>query len=255
MRPQDNINFHNNYIEQPWKVINSYFEKQYLHNMVRHQLESYNNFISYQIERTIDMFNPIHIKSQYDYDETSKKYGLELVIHFDNFHIYRPQTYENNGATKLMFPQEARMRNFTYTSPMHVNMNITFIIRNGKNLEHIERKCKIIPNVHIGKMPIMLKSCICMLTQNKHLNHRDIGECKYDAGGYFIINGSEKTVLAQERAAENKVYVFDLHKSNTKYSWSAEIKSIPDVVFVANIIWAPATMSQRISFLNSCICE
>ena len=29
-----------------------------------------------------------------------------------------------------------------------------------------------------------------------------------DTGGYFIINGSEKTVIPQERAAENRVYCF-----------------------------------------------
>ena len=49
----------------------------------------------------------------------------------------------------------------------------------------------------------------------------------FDAGGYFIINGSEKTVLGQERAAENQVYCFNVKKSN-KWSWMAEIKSVPD---------------------------
>ena len=33
-----------------------------------------------------------------------------------------------------------------------------------------------------------------------------------DAGGYFIINGSEKTVFGQERAAENRIYCFDRKK-------------------------------------------
>ena len=54
------------------------------------------------------------------------------------------------------------------------------------------------------------------------------GECSFDAGGYFIINGSEKTVLIQERAAENRVYCFNVKKGNNKWSWLAEIKSVPD---------------------------
>ncbi|MEE9573985.1 MAG: hypothetical protein V3W20_13100, partial [Candidatus Neomarinimicrobiota bacterium] len=54
------------------------------------------------------------------------------------------------------------------------------------------------------------------------------GECRFDAGGYFIINGSEKTIIPQERAAENKVYCFNIKKNNNKWSWLAEIKSIPD---------------------------
>lgn len=242
----NNHNFKNNYIEQPWKVINSYFEGQYLNRMVRHQLESYNNFITYQIERTINMFNPIHIVSQNDFDNKTKKYSLEIYINFDNFHIYRPQTFENNGATKIMFPQEARLRNFTYASPMHVNMNIKYIRRIGDNLQHVETKVKTIPNVHIGKMPIMLKSSICMLNQNKYIHHRELGECKYDAGGYFIINGSEKTVLAQERAAENKVYVFDITNSNTKYNWQAEIKSVPD-----HTIISPKQINMMIASKNN----
>ena len=45
----------------------------------------------------------------------------------------------------------------------------------------------------------------------------------YDPGGYFIINGSEKTVLAQERAAENQVSCFDTSKSSTK--WLGQQKS------------------------------
>ena len=53
------------------------------------------------------------------------------------------------------------------------------------------------------------------------------GECKYDPGGYFIINGSEKTVLGQERAAENKIQIFNISKNNTKWEFMAEIKSVP----------------------------
>ena len=75
---------------------------------------------------------------------------------------------------------------------------------------------------------IMIKSNICLLNQYKHVEHTITGECKFDAGGYFIINGSEKTVLGQERAAENKVQCFNVSKNNTKYDWVAEIKSVPD---------------------------
>ena len=39
----------------------------------------------------------------------------------------------------------------------------------------------------------MLKSSICVLKQYNHLSNIT-GECRFDGGGYFIINGSEKTV-------------------------------------------------------------
>mgnify|MGYP000152966091 CR=1 FL=1 len=66
--------------------------------------------------KTIEMFNPVHIVSDNDYDPVSKKHSLEVFITFENFQMYRPQIHENNGAIKLMFPQEARIRNFTYSS-------------------------------------------------------------------------------------------------------------------------------------------
>jgi DNA-directed RNA polymerase II subunit RPB2 len=224
---RDNIDV-NRYIEQPWDVIESYFKGQHLDRLVRHQLESYNNFVGYQIIKTIEMFNPVHIASEQDYDAKSGKYALEIFITFENFHIYRPQIHENNGAIKLMFPQEARLRNFTYASAMTIDINIKYVIRNGENLENAQTIYKTLPKIHIGKLPIMLKSSICVLNQYKHVENVHTGECKYDAGGYFIINGSEKTVLGQERAAENRVYCFNISKNQPKYTWSAEIKSVPD---------------------------
>jgi len=216
------------YIETPWSIIESYFKGQHLERLVRHQLESYNNFVGYQIFKTIDMFNPLRIASENDYDPVSKKHSLELLITFENFHIYRPQIHENNGAIKLMFPQEARLRNFTYASAMTIDINIKYIVRNGPNLENMQTFYKTLPKIHIGKLPIMLKSNICVLKQYKHFDNTQTGECEYDSGGYFIINGSEKTVLGQERAAENRVYCFNVSKNNTKYSWMAELKSVPD---------------------------
>jgi len=216
------------YIETPWNIIESYFKGHHLERFVRHQLESYNNFVGYQITKTIDMFNPVRIASEQDFDPVSKKHSLEIMITFENFQIYRPQIHENNGATKLMFPQEARLRNFTYASSTTIDINIKYIVRSGPNLENTQIFHKNLQKVHIGKLPIMLKSNICVLNQYKHFENTQTGECKYDAGGYFIINGSEKTVLGQERAAENRVYCFNVSKNNTKYTWIAEIKSVPD---------------------------
>lgn len=216
------------YIETPFNIIESYFKGQQLERFVRHQLESYNNFVGYQITKTIEMFNPVHIASEQDYDQASKKYALELFITFENFNIYRPQIHENNGAIKLMFPQEARLRNFTYAASTTIDINIKYIIRTGPNLENTKILYKNIPRVHIGKLPVMLKSSICVLNQYKHFDNNQTGECKFDAGGYFIINGSEKTVLGQERAAENRVYCYNIEKNETKYLWKAEIKSVPD---------------------------
>ena len=217
-----------NYKKLAWKVIESYFQGKHLERLVRHQIESYNNFINYQIKKTIEMFNPVTIHSEHDKDEETGLYSLEMIITFDNFQIHRPQIHENNGATKIMFPQEARFRNFTYSSAMTLDINIKIIKRYGEKLDKIENLYQKLPRIHIGKLPIMLKSSICILKQYNHLDSNVTGECKYDGGGYFIINGSEKTCLAQERAAENNIMCFNVKKNNNKWNWLAEIKSIPD---------------------------
>jgi DNA-directed RNA polymerase II subunit RPB2 len=216
------------YEETPWNIIGSYFDGQHLKRLVRHQIESYNDFINIQLEKTIQMFNPVVITSEQDYDRKTRKHKLEIDVTFSDFHLYRAQIHENNGATKLMFPQEARLRNFTYASTMTVDANIKYTVRSGEHLENVQTFHKSLPGINIGKMPIMLKSSTCILNQYNHINHNETGECAYDAGGYFIINGSEKTVLGQERAAENKVFCFNISKGNTKWNWLAEVKSVPD---------------------------
>ena len=114
--------------DKPWKIIESYFVEKPLQQLVRHQLESYNDLVQVQIAKTIAMFNPVHVKSEQDYVKSIDKYSLEMFITFENLSIQRPQIHENNGATKLMFPHEARLRNFTYSSNMTVDMNIKYII-------------------------------------------------------------------------------------------------------------------------------
>ena len=216
-----------NYIEEPYHIIESYFQGQHLERLVRHQIESYNHFVNYQIQRTIQMFNPVVIHSDNDYIASEDKYLLELFISFTNFKLYPPQIHENNGATKMMLPQEAKLRNFTYASTMTLDINLKYVIRNNENMDVPKIIEKVLPKINIGKLPIMLKSSICVLTQNRHIHPQFTGECYMDCGGYFIIKGSEKTVLGQERAAENRVYCFD-GKNTTKWNWFAEIKSVPD---------------------------
>ena len=208
-----------------WDIIELYFKNNHLEQLIKHQIESYDKFIEYELLKTIEMFNPIIIKPDSYFNNDINVYGLEIEIRFENLNINRPQIHENNGAIKYMYPKEARSRNFTYSSVMTINLNIKYTIRTGDNLENIEIINKVLNNIHIGKIPIMLKSSLCILKHNPLNNYNE--ECKYDPGGYFIINGSEKTVLTQERVAENQIYVFN-QKKTSKWSHIAEIKSVPD---------------------------
>ena len=73
----------------------------------------------------------------------------------------------------------------------------------------------------------MLHSQACNLYGMSQERLASIGECIYVQGGYFIINGNEKVIIAQERQTTNKVYVFEKHQPS-KFSWTAEVRSIPE---------------------------
>lgn len=215
----------NDPVNSVFSVIESYFGDNPLIKATRIQTESYNHFIDTQAMKTIQMFNPVIVRSDNDFHAPTGKYLLEVEINYENLKIQPPYIHENNGATKIMYPQEARLRNFDYSSNMTIDMHIKYHVRNSNTMDSVETFTKVIPKVHIGKMPIMVKSNICVLTQNSHLSPDITGECPMDCGGYFIIKGTEKIVLGQERACENKVFCFDGKK---KRNWYAEIKSVPD---------------------------
>ena len=100
-----------------------------------------------------------------------------------------------------------------------------------------------IPHVYMGKIPIMLQSNLCILNGLTPEIRHTMGECKHDMGGYFIIQGKEKTVICQEKFADNMLYIRKYVKnddddneiddegiSELEYLYSAEIKSVSENV-------------------------
>uniref|UniRef100_A0A7S2F9I8 DNA-directed RNA polymerase subunit beta n=1 Tax=Octactis speculum TaxID=3111310 RepID=A0A7S2F9I8_9STRA len=79
----------------------------------------------------------------------------------------------------------------------------------------------------IGKVPIMLRSTFCVLSEMDDKGLTEVGECQFDQGGYFIINGSEKVIVAQERMSNNHVYCFQKAPGH-KFSWVVECRSHPE---------------------------
>ena len=195
-----------------WEVIKHFLNHQSGGHCVSHQIESYNNFIDTYLPECIKQNNPISL----NYLEGDNKYAIAIT--FDEIYLMPAIIHENDGSTKKMQPEEARLRNFTYSSDLYTDMTIKCTVND------IETKKKL-SKISLGKIPIMLKSKLCILnnvnTIEKHY------ECKYDLGGYFIINGSEKAVVSQERRAENKIYICKNVKSQSKYSCVSECHSVP----------------------------
>ena len=105
----------------------------------------------------------------------------------------------------------------SYSAPLYVDITKT-VLQDGQDpKESVHQK------TFIGKIPIMLRSTYCLLNQLTDRDLTELNECPLDPGGYFIINGSEKVLIAQEKMATNTVYVFK--KKDSKYSYTAEIRS------------------------------
>jgi len=136
------------------------------------------------------------------------KREYEIQVEFQNPSLRKPTIFENNGAVLPMMPNDARMRNLTYAAPLFVDVHVsTSMIDNTKGGEVTTRK-RIFPNVHLGKIPVMVGSKYCLLHDQKHINPSQLGECFYDLGGYFIVQGGERVIISQERMSENRPFVF-----------------------------------------------
>ena len=204
-----------------WPVIEKYLLKDGGSHLVHHQLHSYNEFIQKYLPEIIYSYNPLHLK--YDYMEAHSSHQYEIFISFRSVGLTSAMIHENDGSMKLMYPNDARKRNFTYASDLFVDLYTRYVERNPDNGEVILDKTNMIERVSLGKIPIMLYSNLCVLNKK---NIQETEECKFDKGGYFIINGSEKVIVSQERRAENRLYVCKNSKSQNKYDITAEINSM-----------------------------
>ena len=93
--------------------------------------------------------------------------------------------------------------------------------------------------IFLGKFPIMVQSDYCVLSGLPREVRHTMGECRNDVGGYFIIDGKEKTVVSQEKFGDNMLYI---RKSNDDISlYSAEIRSVSE-----NVAKPIRTLSVRI---------
>ena len=209
-----------------WKLIDKYF-KDNPNNLVSHHLESFNDFFRHGINRIFRENNPIRfIEREEDVSKGNNRNECLLYLGGkDGSKIYygKPVIYDDNNA-HYMFPNDARLRNMTYGITIHYDVEVDFIYYNGE-----ERKeyTKILEKIYLGRFPIMLQSELCILnTLNKDVRF-NMGECRNDYGGYFIIDGKEKVIISQEKFADNMLYI-KVNKEDDNYSHSAEIRSVSE---------------------------
>ena len=153
------------------------------------------------------------------------RYEYEVQIEFENPQLRKPTIFENNGAVLPMLPNDARLRNLTYASPLTVDIKVTTIRTDNQDGRKATHK-RVFPNAHLGKIPVMVGSSLCLLREQKHVHPMDLGECPEDVGGYFIVGGGERTIISQERMSENRPVVFRNNRNPAKEWEVIEVKSI-----------------------------
>ena len=153
------------------------------------------------------------------------RYEYEVQVEFLNPQLRKPTIFENNGAVLPMLPNDARLRNLTYASPLTVDIKVTTTRTDNQDGRKATHQ-RVFPNAHLGKIPVMVGSRLCLLKDQKHVAPLDLGECPEDVGGYFIVGGGERAIISQERMSENRPVVFRNNRNPTKEWEVIEVKSI-----------------------------
>ena len=211
--------------ETAWKLLDKYFEDNPT-ALINHHIESYNDFMDKGIHQIFREKNPIRFIKQQDPDTKEYKYQMNIYLGGktgDKIYFGKPIIFDENNE-HYMYPNEARLRNFTYGISIHYDVDVEIIIVNSDGVPVTTQLS--LDKIYLGRFPIMLRSKLCILNGFDRNVRFTMGECKNDLGGYFIIDGKEKTIISQEKFADNMLYIKD--KVNEIYSHSAEIRSVSE---------------------------
>jgi DNA-directed RNA polymerase II subunit RPB2 len=205
-----------------WDAVNAYFVNG-VRRLVDHQVDSFEDFIRNKLPLIIQSTAPITV--WHEQDETTKKYKYEFRLSFEKVTYSKPRIQEATGRIKPMLPMEARVRNFTYAAQMFADVRFVARTYKGPLLDTFDEESRVFEGISMGKIPVMLGSSLCLL-KDYPLSLKEYGECAHDPLGYFIVHGSERTILCQEKVADNRIMVFQSKKTSSKHSYSVEMKSL-----------------------------
>jgi DNA-directed RNA polymerase II subunit RPB2 len=245
--------------ELPWKVIQRLFEDD-PQMLVRHHIDSYNDFFGKGIFKIFRERNPIILQKEQDPDTQEFNLRCELYLggkNGDKVYFGKPIIYDDDRE-HYMFPNEARLRNMTYGTTIHYDVDVVFKIAvpdtegsgggsTGTGTgTRIEVTTATLERILLGRFPIMVQSNHCILHGLEPKARFYMGECKNDYGGYFIIDGKEKTIISQEKFADNMLYIRENNEDNV-YTHAADIRTVsedaskPERTLSVRIV-APTTM-------------
>lgn len=195
-----------------FRLLDLYFYKEF--NIYKHLYNSYDKFLDEDIK--MYLLDGNHIFSETVQSDTIYRNKLK----FENIR-YQSPAFDNK--VDPIFPSDARHKSLTYSVTLVAD--VTQYLSKKKIISReapvVTKVGETVKDVQVGYLPLMLRSKYCNLTQHKGIDNK---ECNYDPGGYFIVNGSEKVVISQDRMVENKPLVF-LKKDSSSQSYVVQVNS------------------------------
>jgi len=183
-----------------WPIIQDILSRE---GVAKQHLNSFDEFLKKGLQDIIDEIAHIDIENaEYPYK-----------IQLGRIQFKQPRMMELDGSVTHITPVEARLRNVSYVAPLMLEANV---IEDGKTLES--------RFIHIGDIPVMVKSESCILRSFTQQKLIDYAEDPEDPGGYFIINGSERVIVGLEDLSYNKIIV-DAEKVGGKKVFKAKVYS------------------------------
>ena len=183
-----------------WPIIQDILSRE---GVAKQHLNSFDEFLKKGLQDIIDEIGHIDIENaEYPYK-----------IQLGRIQFKQPRMMELDGSVTHITPVEARLRNVSYVAPLMLEANV---IEDGKTLET--------RFIHIGDIPVMVKSESCILRSFTQQKLIDYAEDPEDPGGYFIINGSERVIVGLEDLSYNKIIV-DAEKVGGKKVFKAKVYS------------------------------
>lgn len=223
-----------------WPLLEKYFES---HSFVQRQIESYNWFINQLKQIT---FPIIDVKPQI---EKMSEGAASLVRGQNIIHKIIPgkviiglpkisdedfnkRVFASDEKKTLPLPIEARYRRGTYSTDVHLEIQHVItkdIIVKTPEGNRIETITEIGDHEQIlmCSVPVMVGSDICTL-KILGIEPQYSKECLFDIGGFFLINGNEKILVAQEEMRQNQPLVFCKPSAGNKNYIVTEVRSYPD---------------------------
>lgn len=176
------------------KVLGTYFRDTSF-PLIQHHVDSFNDLLNKSIPTFVKVSNPA---VELELAGEQRRYIRVFVGGKSGEAIRFLSPVEEDGTATL--PHACRLDNRTYALKMVADLDVDFVfVRDEK--ESVQTKT--FKDVVIGEIPLMLRSQLCYLSG---MDGYEVGECKYELGGYFIVSGAEKVLMTQEKLGNNMFY-------------------------------------------------